>query len=883
MKNKFKLFGTIALIVVVGISMTACPGDPPFIPDGSETPFTISGSITASAQSINATFFASEVEDPSASMRSARSAAPQEIALEGLLEDDGITFRLRGSYNTVTKLYSLSAAASFMRFSISGDLNVSTNNSVAIVQIRGSGGTWTSIEVNLSATSSAPTIPEIDDSGEIEDELDNGIPEAMWGIWWGKESYERSKGDIIQSGQYYYVIDAFTIVEYVDRHGVWNNEGYTCFYEGADFDDVSGVVSGRVVFDYTDHAKIDEYDQTYGSWWVNCIADYSVTTQGISQGGSQDIKNRILAVLDDANQGWQLWSDPSWTTFMNEWAGRSQAAGFTGARWTSLFAQPGSQYFYQQYKKDAFRINSDGTLQMGNYYESSGSNTYFSTVAATVESFNDLRWATNLFTRDRSTAQAVPPTSQIVTGSLQNGLTIPGELTAVMHNSFEGKNNVLQVLSGFHWSVLEFDLAQHGGKSVTFNVSMDVWLRNTAKVAWQINQTAYMEQEAFPLVAGKMDDVYNAGQWHSITASNVTYTVGSDKKLYLSTMQILITQGDINAIPSLIENEIYIANVNITAVASGTPPAPPTNITGNLGNYEFGGVYEGGVEVGKNYSQAVWALHGANLGTAQADDSVLTIEVTYPISNLFLVWGAEVNDWYSAFEIISDGEVAANGVTYSGNTLTVNLKDVFSNFALFKTATFANLMIVDYLAVNINGLGMTSANLTSATYVPPPEPVMHHLGTEYSWTDANDSTRGWILSDEVRAKIADGSIKYFLIGLNANTIADAGGLGGINIIFNRSGAGGYSSDEQAFPWNWNSVTETGGWISYADLTGTYGAHVQDGVLYLRYDITTHPGYEAFKAAVVSAEFAQLGMYVHEAWENGATWHNVSLAVLVEDE
>lgn len=1042
MKNTIRILGIIALAAIIGFGMMACSdgggGEKPGPGPGPDvnTAFSISGTFKDTDGDVDAKFIATSTVQPSLSWsRSARAAADElvEVALEGLLEDGDITFRLKGSYNSETKIYSLSAASSKIRYSIAGDLSVA-NSSKAVVQVK-AGTDWIVIEIDSVNASTDGEAPSISESDDIEDELANGIPEEMWGVWWGLESYEKGKGDIIQSGSYYYAVDAYTVIEYVNRSNIWNREGYTCFFEGADVD-AQGVASGRVEFDYTDFAKIDAYDEQNGSWWVKCIADYAKQATG----GGQDAYDRIMAVTDNANQGWQLWSDPEWTAFMNEWSAKSETSGFTGKRYTELFQQPNSEYFYKQYKKDAFRINSDKTLQMGNYYESSISGVYFSKNPETVEGFNYLKWATNTFNKEKATAVSAPATSQIVKGTLSNGLTIPSELTAVMHNSFEGKNNVLQVLSGFHWSVLYLDLAQYGGREVTFNVSMDVWLKTGARIAWQINQEGYMDQDPFPLVAGEgWDEVFDTGEWHSISASDVTLTIGSGKSLYLSTMQLLITAAGEDAIPSLVENEIYIANISITATPSGTLPTPPTDITGNLGNYAFGGIYEGGELVGHDYGQAVWGLSGENLGKAQADDSVLTIELTYQVSNLSLVWGAEVNGWWSDFAIIENG-VAASGVTYSANTITVNLKNVITDFALFKTATFANLMLVDFMAVNINGLGITNANLTG-TYdgpieppvVPTPTPiggnmgnyafgenaenepsyvqavwefiddkwnnlksaeaieltlknapttgmniawqswsglyfegwndkeevltndgsvsngvtwnsttkkltidlatvltnysefitkngakiiiacyglenindlgitsanliagsassVTYDLGAKYTWTakandDApdHDSVRGWELDETIRAKIADGSIKYFVIGLDAAAVQTAGGLGSIGIILNADGMGAWNQYDQAFPWYWDKDAPEGttGWISYTDLIGDYGAGVVDGVVYLQYDITAHPGYSGFKTAVGSATWAQFGLNVNNAWKDDAEWHEVKAAIFKE--
>ena len=132
----------------------------------------------------------------------------------------------------------------------------------------------------------------------------------------------------------------------------------------------------------------------------------------------------------------------------------------------------------------------------------------------------------------------------IITGAWK-GLSIPSKNTARQHTSYQGKNDVLQVTPGDNWSVLEYSLNSYSGEEVKISVSMDVWLSAASKVAWQVNNDGY------PVILGNTTTNLAAGQWHSLSVTNVTITPETNKALYLSKDQL----GN---------NDIYIANFTIT-------------------------------------------------------------------------------------------------------------------------------------------------------------------------------------------------------------------------------------------------------------------------------------------------------------------------------
>jgi hypothetical protein len=135
--------------------------------------------------------------------------------------------------------------------------------------------------------------------------------------------------------------------------------------------------------------------------------------------------------------------------------------------------------------------------------------------------------------------------------------------------TFDGKNALhlrpAYNLSSYGDNLLQYDLEDYEGKEITITMSMDIYLKKAARIAWQINsRTPY-----YPVVCGvvapdpnhselKSGPAYSANEWHSITGT-YTYTVTTDntggwtsgRLIYLSGMQI---EGA----------EAYLANASIT-------------------------------------------------------------------------------------------------------------------------------------------------------------------------------------------------------------------------------------------------------------------------------------------------------------------------------
>jgi len=137
--------------------------------------------------------------------------------------------------------------------------------------------------------------------------------------------------------------------------------------------------------------------------------------------------------------------------------------------------------------------------------------------------------------------------------------------------------------------------------------------------------------------------------------------------------------------------------------------------------------------------------------------------------------------------------------------------------------------------------------------------VSYDLGKEFTWINPdNANQRGWGLTQEMRSKIADGKINHFILALNDTEVKRLGGLGGIEIILN-SQNNGFCLDYKSFPWYWDSKTEMGGYTSYSDLLAGSYTFLDYGIIYLKYDITSHPNYAGFKKDMISGIWGQVSI------------------------
>ena len=135
----------------------------------------------------------------------------------------------------------------------------------------------------------------------------------------------------------------------------------------------------------------------------------------------------------------------------------------------------------------------------------------------------------------------------------------------------------------------------------------------------------------------------------------------------------------------------------------------------------------------------------------------------------------------------------------------------------------------------------------------------YELGETFTWINPdNANQKGWELCQDIRQKTANGKIECLILALDDKKVKNIGGLGGIEIIFN-SQNNGFCVDYKSFPWNWDSKTKTGGYVSYEDLLTGRFAVLDSGIVLLKYYITMHPNYAEYKNEMASAEWGQISI------------------------
>jgi hypothetical protein len=145
--------------------------------------------------------------------------------------------------------------------------------------------------------------------------------------------------------------------------------------------------------------------------------------------------------------------------------------------------------------------------------------------------------------------------------------TIGSNVLANEEANFSGKSNVLHIKPAYNATsygdfLIVYDLDSYAGQTIEITMSMDIYLKKAARIAWQIDSSP---EPYYPVVCGvaapdpshpelKSGPVYSANTWHFIEGTytyNVPTTGSNGKRLYLSGMQI---EGA----------EAYLANAAIT-------------------------------------------------------------------------------------------------------------------------------------------------------------------------------------------------------------------------------------------------------------------------------------------------------------------------------
>ena len=106
----------------------------------------------------------------------------------------------------------------------------------------------------------------------------------------------------------------------------------------------------------------------------------------------------------------------------------------------------------------------------------------------------------------------------------------------------------------------------------------------------------------------------------------------------------------------------------------------------------------------------------------------------------------------------------------------------------------------------------------------------------FTWSDGGN-VKGWELDEYARNAFANDVIKYFILGLKISNTSEKGVITELKITFN-------SED------GWKAQSLWGG-ISYSELLTQYYVSLDtaNDILYITYDVRTHPDYAGFRAAM----------------------------------
>ena len=146
------------------------------------------------------------------------------------------------------------------------------------------------------------------------------------------------------------------------------------------------------------------------------------------------------------------------------------------------------------------------------------------------------------------------------------GLTVSAGTTALRHNSYQGKSDVLHIAprdtGGYSWNVLSYSLFAYSNQSITITVSMDVWLDVSTKVAWQVNQWQE-DNNDFLVICGSTSTMLETGKWVTVSGTTTITPMSSNgNMMYLSRDQLVGDPVSIGDPPGNVE--MYITGFTVS-------------------------------------------------------------------------------------------------------------------------------------------------------------------------------------------------------------------------------------------------------------------------------------------------------------------------------
>ncbi|MCL2705537.1 MAG: hypothetical protein FWE72_04925 [Spirochaetaceae bacterium] len=212
MNNIRKLLYIISLLTLTLLLFTGCsftPEDTPertFIISGKFTKNGIAGSGDVFFKLANKGNYSRSPEGPN------RVITYESYSIEGELQDNGLTIKLKGSYDPFEMQYTVSADTSTLRYVINGFLNSNGNfkEATATVLVK-TGDNWPVLD--FSVASETVTI-----TGTAIDSDNIGIPDFALGLWRRNSSFFFSGLTYIVSPFSYILNETISYDDYVDYY-----------------------------------------------------------------------------------------------------------------------------------------------------------------------------------------------------------------------------------------------------------------------------------------------------------------------------------------------------------------------------------------------------------------------------------------------------------------------------------------------------------------------------------------------------------------------------------------------------------------------------------------------------------------------------------------
>lgn len=188
MKNMYKEFGIIVLIIAVLFTITVCEGGAGGCKGGkggkggnpAGRAFSVSGTFTKPQGGGSYRF---ELQSDEAQARNIRAVSADDYSLDGKLQDESMIFLLKGTYDPESGMYSASSSSSMLRLAINGKVNSSgtTTEIEAAVTVNDGNDNWVTYPPVTLGGITIDSEPGI--NGAVTEPEVPLIPDFAMGLW----------------------------------------------------------------------------------------------------------------------------------------------------------------------------------------------------------------------------------------------------------------------------------------------------------------------------------------------------------------------------------------------------------------------------------------------------------------------------------------------------------------------------------------------------------------------------------------------------------------------------------------------------------------------------------------------------------------------------